>query len=134
VQESGRFANHITIIQQGGTLLKEDLIRTIREAEHLEFFKYQVAPQYQQKSQLIQVLERSIRWKHLDIVNRIQQDGILTKRLFHQLNNKDTAITDRRTTLTFVHHVLIFAGKDMEPFASSSFIRYETKKECDRVY
>lgn len=114
--------------------MKEGLIRTIREAEHLEFFKYQVAPQYQQKSQLIQVLERSIRWKHLNIVNWIQQDGILTKRIFHQLDNKDATIIDRQITLNFVHHVLLFAGKDMEQFASSSFIRYGTKKKVDRQY
>ncbi|KAI8338642.1 hypothetical protein BC941DRAFT_423458 [Chlamydoabsidia padenii] len=107
-----------------GSLLKEDLAQKFRDAEHLEFFKSQVASQYQQKTQLNQALGRLIYWKHLDIVNWIQQDTLLTQRLFRLLDDKkDTSIIDRQITLDIMHKVFVFAEKDMQEFACVSFIR-----------
>ncbi|CAO3588366.1 unnamed protein product [Absidia cylindrospora] len=100
---------------------KTILVDNLGHAENLAFIRNQIAPQYWQKTALVNALERMCSWKHMTIVNWMQQDTLVLPPLFDILLGTD--MDQQRSAIHFLSQVFDFALKDMQRFASASFFR-----------
>ncbi|ORZ11465.1 hypothetical protein BCR42DRAFT_453997 [Absidia repens] len=114
---------------------KTILVDNLRHAENLAFIKNQIAPQYWQKTSLVNALQRMCSWKHLAIVNWMQQDTLLIPQLFDLLllppsssDDNNDLTHQKRSAVHFLSKMFEFALNDMQQFASASFFREMTKK------
>ncbi|ORX48044.1 hypothetical protein DM01DRAFT_1410055 [Hesseltinella vesiculosa] len=106
-----------------GVPLNSSLATSLGEIDHLDFLKKNVITLVQKKRFLVDTLEQLTLWKHIDMVNDLQQDALLTRQLFQSLRFADAPIAQRCSIAQLLIRIFNYAQNDMADFAAATFFR-----------